>query len=219
MIRRIALLASVAALALAFSGLAPASAVAPPPPSGTLSCTLSGTATLKPGLPLSSPGLATKVVKTKISFTGTLSACNNAGQIGGKAPITGGSVKAKGTAVTAIGDPLPSCLGLATPPVTPTVLKVSTKFTGDPVPPKTKPVTVSSSSGPQTLGTATVGPVISFPTSGVIAKGGFLGETATTTATLDLDLGGLVAACSAPGGLTTLAFTGVKGPSTVAIAP
>jgi hypothetical protein len=44
-----------------------------------------------------------------------------------------------------------------------------------------------------------------------------LSEAVDVTAILDLDQLGLITACSAPGGLTTLSFTGVKGPSTLSI--
>ena len=192
---------SAAALAL---GAAPAN-TATVPPSGTLTCTLSGSATLKPGLPLNSPGTATKAVKTKIAFTGVLSNCNNAGQIGGKLPIDGGTVKAKGTSVVNAGEALPSCIGLSTPPTTPTAIKTSITFTA--IGP-TKPSKVAKAKADLTLGTPSVGTPISFTVSGPIAKGGFVGETADTTAVLDLSQIGLVVACTAPGGLTTLSFTG-----------
>lgn len=203
---------SAAALAL---GAAPTGA-ATLPPTGTLTCTLSGSATLKPGLPLNSPGTATKAVKTKIAFTGTLSGCNNAGQVGGKLPIDGGTVKAKGTSVVNAGEALPSCIGLSTPPTTPTAIKTSITFTA--IGP-TKPTKVSKATAALTLGTPSVGMPISFTVSGPISKGGFLGETADTTAVLDLDQIGLIVACTATGGLTTLSFTGVHGPSTLAIHP
>jgi hypothetical protein len=206
---------SGAALALASLGAAPARA-ATLPPSGTLTCALSGSATLKPGLPLTSPGVATKTFKTKIKFTGTLSGCDNSGQVDGKLPIDGGTVKAKGTAIVNPGEDLPSCLGLSDPPTVPTAIKTSVTFTA--IGP-TKPIKVAKGKALLTLGTPTVGPTISFTVSGTISKGGFLGETAEVSAVLDIGQVGLALACNAEGGLATLSFTGVKGPSTISIHP
>ena len=176
---------------------------------------MSGTATLKPGLPLVSPGTATKKFKTKIKFVGTLTNCTGT-QAGTKngLQIMGGSVKATGTSTVLPGDALPSCLGLATPAVTPITLKSATKFTNTTAG-KTK--TIAKSAAVLTLGTASLGPPSSFPASGAVLKGAFLGQNAVATSVLDLDAAGLAAACSATGGLTTLSFTGVQGTSTLVI--
>ena len=179
------------------------------PITGNVSCALSGTATLKPGLPFSSPGTATKPFKTSIKFTGTLTGCTGS-QTGTKlgAQIDAGTVIAKATTITNTGDPLPSCVGLATPPATPTVLKTTIKFTS-------AGKTVAKIGMMGTLGTPNLGPPISFAVSGPSLKGAFLGQNVNTNAVLDLDTAGFIAACSAPGGLTTLAFTGAQGPSTL----
>ncbi len=209
MMQKVTLVAS-AAFTLSVVLMPPAFAVTPN--TGDVSCTLSGSAKLKPGLPLNSPGSATKPFKTKITFTGTLSNCNGT-QSGTKKglQIEGGSVTAKGTVVTAAGQPLPSCLGLATPPTTPTALKSTVKFTNSTT---GKPKVIAKSQAVMTLGTPTLGPPISFETSGPVSKGAFVGQNVTAFAVLDLDAAGFAAACSASGGLTTLSFTGVQGKST-----
>jgi hypothetical protein len=198
------------ALALSAATITPA--IAATPVTGTVSCTLSGSATLKPGLPMDSPGAVTKKpFKTKVSFSGTLSNCTGT-QSGTKngLQIQGGSVQSKGTAVTAVGAPLPSCLGLATPPATPTTLKTTVKFTNSS---SGKPKAIAKSTGVATLGTPTVGATVSFATSGPVSKGAFAGQNVSAIAILDLDVQGLLAACNAPGGLTKLSFTGVQGAS------
>src|SRR5262245_50520669 len=115
------------AVALSAAMSAPATAK---PVTGNVSCTLSGSAALKPGLPFDSPGNATKKFKTKVTFTGTLSNCTGT-QTGTKGglQIAGGSVTAKGTVITAAGQPLPSCSALATASTTPITVKAKVKFT------------------------------------------------------------------------------------------
>src|SRR5215813_3662440 len=122
MLRSTALVTSGVLMLSAFV-IAPGIAAAKPI-TGNVSCTLSGTATLKPGLPLMSPGNATKKLKTKITFTGTLSNCTGT-QVNTKKglQIDGGTWTAKGTTITDVGQPLPSCAGLATPATTATTLK------------------------------------------------------------------------------------------------
>jgi hypothetical protein len=210
--RRLRVLVPV--LSAATFALASLTNAATPPPTGTLTCTLTGSATLKPGLPLASPGTATKTVKTKIAFTGTLSGCDNSGVSGGKLPIDGGTVKAKGTSVVLAGEALPSCAGLSTPPSTPTAIKTTVTYTATG---PTKPIKVSKSTAILTLGTPTVGSTVSFTVNGTASKGAFLSEAVDVSAILDLDQLGLITACTAPGGLTTLSFTGVKGPSSISI--
>lgn len=210
MIQKIALVATAVALACATSGVTPAGAATPV--TGDVHCTVKGTATLKPGLPLTSPGPATKAVKTKISFKGTLEGCTGT-QVGTKngVQIQGGVITAKGTAIVNPGEDKPSCVGLSMPPATPTTLKAAVKFTNSD---SGKAKSVTKSSGVLTLGAADTGPPISFDTNGTVAKGAFLGQAVDVHAVLDLDAGQLATACSAPGGLTTLTFTGAHGPST-----
>jgi hypothetical protein len=200
-----------AALACSTIGVAGAA----DPITGDVNCIVKGTATLKKGLPLLSPGPVSKPVKTKIGFKGTLEGCTGT-QVGTKngLQIEAGTISAKGTAIVNPPDDGPSCLGLADPPATPTQLKASIKFTNDD---SGKPKTIAKSSGVLLLGAANTGPPTSFETAGQVTKGAFLSETVTVTAVLDLDQGQLAAACTAPGGLTTLQFTGVHGDSVLDI--
>lgn len=208
MSRRIAL-ATTGTLALLAVVATPA--IAATPITGDVSCTLKGAATLKPGLPLNSPGNAAKTFKTKVTFTGTLSDCTGT-QTGTKkgAQIQAGTVQAKATIVTAVGQALPSCLGLATPATTPTTLKTTVKFTNSD---SGKPKAIAKSTGVLTLGTPTVGLTIDFETSGTVSKGAFAGQTLRAFALLDLGIGDFIAACDSPAGMTTLSFTGVQGDS------
>lgn len=209
MVQKVALVAS-GAFALSVIIMPPAFAATPV--TGNVSCTLTGSAKLKPGLPLDSPGPVTKKpFKTKIKFTGTLSNCTGT-QSGTKKglQIEGGSVKAQGTVITAVGQPLPSCLGLASPPTTPTTLKSTVKFTNSST---GKPKTIATSQSVMTLGTPSLGPPVSFDTSGPVSKGAFLGQNVTAFAVLDLSVAEFVATCGSPGGLTTLSFTGGQGNS------
>ena len=114
MLRRIALLSS-GALALSTVIIAPGIATAKPV-TGNVSCTLTGKATISPGLPLTSPGNATKNVKTTTTFTGTLSNCTGTqANTKGGAQIDGGTLTATAKTKTAKGQPLGSCAGLANP--------------------------------------------------------------------------------------------------------
>jgi hypothetical protein len=205
-------IAWVAAGALALStvlvGPAPAKVT------GDVTCTLTGSATISPGLPVTSPGVATKKVKTKTTFTGTLSNCTGT-QVGTKkgAQIEGGTVKAKAKTTTAVGDDLPSCAGL-TAPTAPTVLKATVKFKGG-------GKTLATSTVNLTIGAATVDGAlnVSFPASGAVKGGsGFKGQTLTATAILDQPVTGFDTVC-AGGKTTTFEFTGLRGDSTLVVAP
>ena len=89
-------IALVAAATLVLLAVVIAPAVARPI-TGSVRCTLMGAAAFSPGLPLNSPGPATKKLRTKITFTGTLSHCTGA-QTNTKQglQIDGGTVSAKG---------------------------------------------------------------------------------------------------------------------------
>lgn len=203
-----------AAAALAFSSVGIVSVSAAPVITGNVSCILKGNATLKPGLPLTSPGPATKVIKTKVKFRGTLEGCTGA-QAGtkGDAQIQGGTLSAKGTIITNPGDESPSCAGLANQ-TGQVVIKASPKFTNSD---SGKPKSIAKSTTSLTLGTVTVGATVEFDLAGTVSKGAFLGQPIQAHAVLDLDAGQLAGACQQPGGLATLSFTGVKGDSTIAV--
>ncbi len=158
------------------------------PVTGNVSCTLTGTATISPGLPLSSPGAATKKVKTTTTFTGTLSNCTGTQQNTKKgAQIDGGTIVAKAKTTTAIGDPLGSCAGLASP-TAPTVLKAKVTFTSG-------GVKLTNSKADLTVGAAAIGATVQFPASGPVKGGAFKGQTLTAIAILDKGPADLVTTC------------------------
>ena len=208
MLRGIALFGS-GALALSTVIMAPGIAAAKPV-TGNVSCTLTGKATISPGLPLVSPGNATKNVTTKITFSGTLSNCTGT-QANTKAgaQIDGGTLVATGKTKTAKGQPLGSCAGLQTP-TTPTVLKAKITFNH-------AGAKLTNSVATLTVGGAVVGATVSFPASGPVSGGAaFKGQTVTVNAVLDKDAAGLAALCTG-GASTTFNFTGVMGQSTLVI--
>src|SRR5262249_29566295 len=77
--------------------------VAAKPVTGNVSCTLKGSSTVSPGLPFTGTTL-TKPLKTKVTFTGTLSNCTGT-QTGTKGglQIDGGTLSAKGVIKTPAG--------------------------------------------------------------------------------------------------------------------
>jgi len=208
MLRRIVLVGS-GALALSIVIIAPGIAAAKPV-TGNVSCTLTGKATISPGLPLTSPGDAKKNVKTTTTFTGTLSNCTGTqANTKGGAQIDGGSMVAVAKTKTAKGQPLGSCTGLATP-TAPTVLKAKITFTSG-------GAKLTNSVASLTVGGAVIGATVSFPASGPVSGGGaFKGQTVTVNAVLDQDTAGLAALCTG-GASTTFNFTGVMGKSTLVI--
>lgn len=199
MIRRIALVASAATLAFASLGIGAANG-AVPPPTGKIHCTLSGTATLTPAL-TSTP--STKAIKLKA--TGTLSACDNSGVTGGKAPITAGTIKVSGS--IPVGQ---TCLGLLTPVLGPT--KTQVKWQG--LNPAGKPMTVAVDKTTVASITLSFTPIGFKLVSAPITKGAFSSAPNNTiTSNVVLDEGAnLLTDCNSPTGLTTMAFTG--GPPT-----
>lgn len=206
MFRRIALVAS-GTVALVAILIAPAAAK---PITGNVTCTLKGSATVKPGFPFTSTDPLTKTLKTKVTFNGTLSNCTGA-QVNTKKglQIDGGSVSAKGVITTPAGQVAPNCIDISTkPPVNPLVLKTKVKFTN-------AGKTIATSVVQGTVGQAQAnGSAVIFPTSGTVSGGNaFKGQSLEADAVLDLDIVGLAAACQATGGLTTLNFTGVQGES------
>jgi hypothetical protein len=208
MLRRIALVGS-GALALSIVIITPGIATAKPV-TGNVSCTLTGAATIKPGLPLTSPGNATKNVKTTTTFTGTLSNCTGAqANTKGGAQIDGGTITAVAKTKTAKGQPLGSCAGLQTP-TTPTMLKAKITFTNG-------GVKLTNSVATLSVGGAVIGATVSFPASGPVFGGkAFKGQTVTANAILDGSAADLAALCTG-GASTTFNFTGVSGASTLVI--
>ena len=174
MLRRMVLVGS-GALALSAVLIGPATAKV----TGDVACMLTGSAAISPGLPLNSPGTATKKFKTTVKFTGTLSNCTGT-QTGTKkgAQIEGGTVVATAKTTTPVGQALPSCAGL-TAPTTPTVLKATVKFTN-------AGKSLTSSKAYLTIGPAMVGTTVSFPAAGPVSGGAaFKGQTLIVTAIVD----------------------------------
>jgi len=206
MIQRIVLGAGAFALSAVF--MVPTTATAAV--TGDVTCTLKGSASIAPGLPLNSPGAATKKYKTTVTFNGVLSDCSGS-QSGTKKglQIEGGTVAAKAKTVTAIGSPLPSCAGL-TAQTDVTILKATVKFTN-------AGKTIATSKVNLTLGDAAISPTltVSFPASGQVSGGNaFKGQTLTATAILDKGAADLATLCTG-GASTTFNFTGVTGQSTL----
>lgn len=209
MLRKFALVGSGALALSTIITIAPGIATAKPV-TGNVSCTLTGTATISPGLPLTSPGNATKNVTTTTTFTGTLSNCTGT-QVNTKkgAQIEGGTVVAKAKSKTAKGQPLGSCAGLASPGA-PTVLVAKVTFTNG-------GAKLTNSVAKLTVGAAVVGATVSFPATGPVSGGAaFKGQTLTATAILDGSAADLGALCTG-GKSTTFHFTGVSGTSTLVI--
>ncbi len=167
--------------------------------SGNVTCVLKGSAVITPGLPLASPGNATKTLKTTTTFSGTLSNCSGT-QTGTKgASIDGGTLVAVAKTKTAKGSPLPSCLGLAMP-TAPTVLKATVKFTS-----AGKPIATSKLN--LTVGAAVVAQQASFPATGTVSGGnGFKGQSLTANAVLDGPASALANFCTGAAS-TTFTFT------------
>ncbi|HTL84686.1 MAG TPA: hypothetical protein VL856_05855 [Acidimicrobiia bacterium] len=95
MIRKLSLLVP---LVLAATGLAAAPAGAGtsvPPPMGTVSCAITGQATMSPPLP-SAANEDGSLKPIKFKLKGDLSACDSSGVTGGKAPITSGKIQMSG---------------------------------------------------------------------------------------------------------------------------
>ena len=202
-------LGAVGVWALSAVIITPGTAAAKPV-TGDVSCTLTGVATISPGLPLASPGAATKKVKTTTTYTGTLTNCVGMQQNTKKgAQIDGGTIVAKAKTTTAVGDPLGSCAGLADP-TAPTVLKAKLTFTSG-------GVKLTNSKADLTVGAAGIGGKVTFPASGPVTGGAaFKGQTVTATAILDKGLADLAAVCQG-GASTTFTFSGVQGESTLVI--
>lgn len=208
MVRTIAFVAS-GAFALSAVVMAPATARAKTV-TGSVNCTLIGKAVITPGLPLASPGSATKTVKTTTTFTGTLSACSGP-QMGTKGglQIDGGTVSAVAKTKVAKGQDLPSCLGLAMP-TTPTVLKAKITFTSGGMP-------IAVSKANLTVDPATVGATVSFQVKGPVTGGnGFKGQNVTATAVLDKATADLANVCLG-GASTEFDFTGKQGASSLQV--
>ncbi len=193
MVRTIAFVAS-GAFAVSAVVMTPATARAKAV-TGNVNCTLVGKAVITPGLPLASPGSATKTVKTTVTFTGTLSACTGT-QMGTKGglPIDGGTLSAVAKTKVAKGMDLPSCVGLSMP-TTPTVLKAKVTFTSGGMP-------IAVSKANLTVGNAVIGTTVSFPAMGPVTGGnGFKGQTVNATAVLDKLTADLANVCA--GGAST----------------
>jgi len=208
MLRGIALMGA-GALALASVVIVPGIAAAKPV-TGNVSCTLNGNAVITPALPLQldPPQIATKNYKTGVLFTGTLTECTgtqqNINTKKGFGPIDHGVTIAKGTTKYKKGMALPSCIGLTAPTV-PTTLTAVTTFMD------AKGNVVAKSTAKLTVGSASLGPPPSFPSSGLVTGGAFKGATAITVTNLTNDL---VKACSQTASTT---FEFKDGSSTICI--
>ena len=203
MLRRI-VYAGSGALALSAVIMAPGIAAAKPL-TGTVSCVLSGTAVISPGLPLQNnpPVNATKTYTSTTTFTGALTGCTgeqqNINTKKGFGPIDHGTVAASGKTKYKKGMALPDCIGLTSPTV-PTVLKTTILFFD------AKGNNVGKSVTKGTVGPATLGPPTSFPVSGPVSGGNaFKKETVTVVSNLS-NPGGPAGACLA-GASTTFEFT------------
>jgi hypothetical protein len=207
MIRNIA--AGAGALALAAAVLVPVTASAVV--TGNVTCTLKGSASIAPGLPLESPGAVTKKkLKTTVTFNGTLTDCTGV-QTGTKkgAQIEAGTISGKAKTITEVGAALPSCVGL-TAQTTPTVLKTTVKFTN-------AGKTSATSKVNLTIGDAQIDSTlkVAFPSSGPVSGGNaFKAQNLTATAILDKTAADLATLCTG-GASTTFNFSGVQGGSTL----
>ncbi len=196
--RKLAIFAT-AVLAVSTLAVGTAGATAPPPLTGTISCTMAGTLSLNH--PLSNTA-GTKAIKIKGSASGT--SCNTTGTSGGKFPVSGITVK--------LGASLPvgaTCASLTSPTFTKN--KVQVKFLG--LNPSNKLATVAVDN--TTIATAALtsaSPVVLTLTTAPITKGGFVGQTLSLNVGLDTDAATLLADCAT--GITSLAF-GNTTPSSV----
>jgi hypothetical protein len=95
------------------------------PPSGTLSCGTTGTATLQPGIPGAGQAPSSGLISFKIKNAG-IGPCDNSGLVGGKAPVNTGGVRLN--AKLAPGANCATLLGSA-PNVARAVLKVKLQNT------------------------------------------------------------------------------------------
>ena len=211
MLRRI-VYAGSGALALSAVIMAPGIAAAKPL-TGTVACTLSGTAVISPGLPLQNdpPVAAKKTYTSTTTFTGTLTGCTgdqqNINTKKGFGPIDHGTTAAVGKTKYKKGMNLPDCIGLTSPTV-PTVLKATTLFMD------AKGNLVGKSVAKLTVGAATLGPPTSFPSTGTVSGGNaFKKESVTAIANLS-NAGGPAGACNA-GASTNFIFD--DGSSTIEI--
>lgn len=206
-IRRVALVAGAAVLAFASTPLVAAHA-AKPLPSGTINCTLSGTATLKPSLPSTLPA---KPKKIKLKSAATLSDCTISGVSGGKFPITAGAVQLSGSIPAASA----SCANLLTPTLDKT--KVQVKWQGRNPAGKLATVGVSNTFvNTITLNMTTLGfTIVTQP----IPSGAFTGSTITANVVFDETIDTLAADCAAGGpGVAGFHFTGApNGPSSISV--
>jgi hypothetical protein len=205
-IRRVPL-AGAAVLAFAAAPLVAAHA-AKPLPSGSINCTLSGSATLKPSLP---PTLPAKPKKIKLKGAATLSNCAISGVSGGKLPITSGAVQLSGSVPAASA----SCANLLTPTLSKT--KVQVKWQGRN--PAGKLATVGVSNTFIDTITVNMAPLGFTIVTQPIPSGAFTGSTITANVVFDDSLATLAADC-APGGpgVAAFDFTGTpNGPSIISV--
>lgn len=112
-------------------------AAAAPQPTGMLSCGTTGSAVFKPGIPGHTQPPSTKNISVKAK-PASLDTCNNAGQINGRYPITGGRATLRG-----VTPPGASCDTLLTTGLSITKTRLIIQLTG--INPKTgKPVVVAT---------------------------------------------------------------------------
>lgn len=204
MIRRAVLVSSAALLALTSVGVQAAGATVPPVPSGSISCTLSGSAAIKPPLTNHAPPKA-----PKFKLAGVLSACDNSGVSGGKLPITDGTFKASASGAVSCANPF-SFLS--------TTGKAVIKWQGT-NPQTGKLQTVATTQIFFAISALTIGTPVSIALSDTtpIAKGAFADDDATINLVLDQVLGDLLGCAAGSEPLSSLDFTGVNGDSTIAL--
>ncbi len=203
MIRRLALVASVAALGFSTIGVEAAHAAAPIAGTGTVgTCTLTAKAKIKPGLVFG--GVLTPVT-TK--FSGKLSGC--AGGTGDGANVTGGTVK--GTITSASPN---DCLGLAVTGLA--AFDVTIKWKTAPATPKLLPTTTHIA--PTPAANIVIGTWITITLTGTndpAPTGSFASNAVTATANTDETAATFAAACATPKGLKAFTFSGLNAPSTI----
>ncbi len=203
------------------------SAVASKDALGNIACSATVQETIKPGVQATYPkppkSFTVKTLKQSAkkllqgSVLGALvpgGSCDNSGVVGGKYPITAGTIQIKDKT------PAPwNCSNLLNPTIDPKN-KVQVKWEG--VNPKNgKLASVGTSKTLITNITVNTSPVLAFDVvTAPIAKGAFTGDKLVLHLVSDKTASQLQNDCnSTPGGVVTENFTGVNGPSTIAAQP
>ena len=193
---RIALVLAAAG-ALASLGAAPAGAGGSPP-SGTIMCGLSGSATFKQPVPPTTPATTTNKLTVKKAAADM---CANGGVTGGKAPITGAQVSLLGTIPVGF-----DCQLITMPPQF-TKSKVKIKWTDM----AGKTVAVSKTTVASISVAGSGYQLVTAP----ITKGGFVGATVTAQVNVD-NLSDVVTCFNGTSPLAMIAFSTAMG-STITV--